>query len=89
MTHPDHWSFEWIDHHRRPVVTPNPDFPLGKPVDISSGIGQSCNGDLPYPATGCGLLIVHCSRCEGAVALTTAGRPDDPCWLRVNCRRKS
>ena len=56
MTHPGHWSFEWIDYHRRPVVTPNPDFPLGKPVDISSGIGQSCNGDLPWPATGCGLL---------------------------------
>ena len=64
---------------------PDPDFPEGKHVILSAAGVPTCEVDLPYPAPECGLLIVKCALCNLQVALTAAGRPDDPRSVRVPC----
>ena len=63
----------------------NPDYPEGVAVDISNGASATCAIDLPYPAPECGTYIVKCHLCRLAVALTAAGRPDDPTRLVMPC----
>lgn len=76
---------EWIDHGREPQCEPDPAFPMGKDLDISAG-ASSCVATLPYPAKRCGYFVVECSKCGMSVAVTTAGRPDDPRSLRMPCK---
>lgn len=80
-------KIEWIDRGREPQCPPNPAFPTGQDVDLGHGV-LSCRADLPYPAKRCGLYIVRCSLCEASVALTTAGRPDDPRSISIPCKMK-
>ncbi len=63
---------------------PNPDYPHG--IDVAPPIsGPSCKVTLPYPAPECGLHHVLCNLCGLTVAVTAAGRPDDPISVTVPC----
>ena len=76
----------WVDHGRSPQHPPNPDYPNGVSVDLSFGADEICTADLPYPAKRCGLYIVSCDRCGLTVAVTTAGRADDPKRVYLGCK---
>ena len=78
---------EWRDRRREPKCPPNPTYPEGKDMDISGGVKPTCSTELPCPAKRCGVYIVTCERCKQRVAVTTAGRPDDPRSLTLACWR--
>lgn len=78
-------KIEWIDHKREPRCAPDPAYPDGKDIN-TVGDRPSCKANLPYPAKRCGLYIVECERCGYRVAITTAGRPDDPRSVRLPCK---
>lgn len=80
------WRIQWHDAGREPQVTPNPQYPEGIDVDVSGGATLGCTTPLPYPARRCGYYTVRCLRCGFTVAITTAGRPDDPRSVRVPCQ---
>lgn len=77
------FKIEWIDHGREPQCAPDPAYPFGK--DIDAGVKVACKAVLPYPAKRCGLYIVECETCGTRVAITTAGRPDDPRSVAIPC----
>jgi hypothetical protein len=77
-------TINWIDHGREPTQKPNPDYPDG--IDLDSGERPACKVELPYPAKRCGVYIVKCD-CGVTIAITTAGRPDDPRSVMVPCAR--
>lgn len=81
MTH----KISWIDHGREPKCQPDPEYPTGKDVGCVEDGQKSCKVDLPYPAKRCGVFIVECETCKVRVAVTTAGRPDDPRSLTMPC----
>lgn len=66
---------------------PDPDFPHGIALDMAAGAVPFCEVKLPYPAPECGLFIVRCRDCPMSVAITAAGRPDDPVSVRLECGR--
>lgn len=76
---------EWIDHGREPQCAPNPLYPKGIDLDASLGARRTCKVDLPYPARRCGHYAVWCSACGMTLAVTTAGRVDDPRSVTVAC----
>jgi hypothetical protein len=76
-------TIKWHDDGREPKCAPNPDYPKG--IDTSRGATRVCSTPLPYPAQRCGYFIVRCTRCNQSVAITTAGRPDDPRSIKLAC----
>ena len=63
---------------------PNPNYPTGQELDLcgeKSGIWI----DLPYPAPECGVFILWGERI-GKVAITVAGRSDDPKRVKIPFR---
>ena len=76
----------WIDGNREPTQPPDPRYPKGIALDLSSRALRTCVVALPYPAKRCGIYHVHCNVCGLTVAITTAGRPDDPCSARLPCK---
>lgn len=80
------FDITWIDHNREPQVPPDPMFPNGRDIDGSHGAEKTCVIDLPCPAKRCGHYLVKCIKCGYVVAITTAGRPDDPRSVKVGCR---
>jgi hypothetical protein len=65
---------------------PNPAYPNG--IEMDARVvkqAKSCTADLPYPAPECGMWIVECEVCYMRVAITAAGRPDDPTRVTFNC----
>jgi len=78
-------NVEWIDGNREPQNPPDPDYPEGIDVDATEGATPTCTTLLPYPAKRCGHFLVTCSVCKQRVAVTTAGRPDDPRSLKIKC----
>jgi hypothetical protein len=78
---------KWHDHGCEPQCRPDPAFPQGKDIDISAG-AKSCMTNLPCPAPRCGHYIVVCTECDRRIAVTTAGRPDDPRSVRVPCKQR-
>jgi hypothetical protein len=77
---------EFLDSGREPQCPPDPNYPTGKYVDLSGGAAASCEARIPYPAPRCGVMAVTCDECGLRVALTVAGRPDDPHTVRLACR---
>jgi hypothetical protein len=78
----------WFDLGREPRVAPNPAFPDGVALDVTTLPGEpSCFVELDYPARRCGYWIVECKACDLSIIITTAGRPDDPRSVRVPCKR--
>jgi hypothetical protein len=78
-------TFKWVDGHREPKEKPNPAYPLGIDVDMSHGAAKSCKTSLPYPTPRCGYYLINCTTCGYTVAVTTAGRVDDPRSIKVPC----
>jgi hypothetical protein len=66
---------------------PDPEYPNGVALDVSDSAKLSCNVALPYPAPECGYWHIACDVCELSVAITAAGRPDDPVSARVPCAK--
>lgn len=77
-------KIEWHDGGREPQCPPDPAYPTGKDVLLVDGI-EKCATRLPYPARRCGYFTVKCERCGAHVAVTTAGRPDDPRSVEIPC----
>lgn len=78
---------EWIDGEREPQCEPDPAYPSGKDVvAVTNEEAPVCRTSLPYPAKRCGVYLVECSQCGLRVAVTTAGRVDDPKSVTVNCK---
>lgn len=77
---------EFIDSGRSPKCKPDPAFPDGMIVDLSEGVTLTCAADIPYPAPRCGLMVVECEKCGVRIALTVAGRVDDPRSVKLACR---
>ena len=81
----EQFKVEWIDHHREPQCKPDPEFPDGKDLDCSFGSDVTCEVMLPHPAKRCGVYVIECSICGRVIAVTTAGRPDDPRNVKMAC----
>ena len=79
----------WQDSGRKAQCAPNPDFPAGVDLDCSDGAEKTCSEKIPYPAAGCGVYFVKCEVCGYTVAITAAGRPDDPRSIKMPCRLAS
>lgn len=77
---------EFIDSGREPLCKPDPAYPKGRDIDISDGAQHTCLVNIPYPAPRCGLMAVTCEKCDIRIALTVAGRPDDPRTVKIACR---
>jgi len=77
---------KWHDAGREPQCAPNPAYPDG--IDLVVGTGpRMCATNLPYPAKRCGHYLVGCTVCGQRIAITTAGRPDDPRSIKMECRK--
>ncbi|MCC6776691.1 MAG: hypothetical protein IT537_08655 [Hyphomicrobiales bacterium] len=80
------FNIEWIDAQREPAMPPNPSYPNGVDIDGSGGAAVTCEVSLPYPAARCGAFIIECRTCGLKVAVTTAGRADDPKTIKLACK---
>jgi hypothetical protein len=76
----------WIDGHRLPQVRSNPAHPNGIDIDLTGSASKTCTTALPYPAKRCGMYDIICDQCGLRVAVTTAGRLDDPRSVKVACK---
>ena len=66
---------------------PDPAWPTGKDLLVARPEETSCLVKLPYPAPECGCWVVHCELCNLSVAITAAGRADDPRSVLLPCSR--
>jgi hypothetical protein len=82
------FKIDWLDSGREPQCAPDKRYPNGIDLDMSGGRPMTCITDLPYPAPRCGLWRVTCNTCGYVVAVTAAGRVDDPRSVRIPCDRK-
>jgi hypothetical protein len=80
-------TVEWVSDGRKPQCAPNPDFPRGVYADAACG-AHGCAIGLPYPAPCCGVWLIKCSVCDNTVAITAAGRADDPYAAKIPCKLK-
>ena len=78
---------KFLDAGRFPQCKPDPHFPKGRDIDASDGASLTCCRNLPYPAPRCGVYVVQCNDCGLNVALTVAGRPDDPRTVKLACKQ--
>lgn len=76
----------WFDGGRWPQSPPNPAYPEGIDFPASSPTLPHCRISLPYPAKRIGHYVVDCATCGMTILVTTAGRPDDPRSVAVNCK---
>lgn len=67
---------------------PDPAYPNGKKIECPYAEGKSCLVKLPYPAPECGYWLVSCRDCGCQVAVTAAGRPDDPVSFYMPCQEE-
>ena len=79
-------KIEFLTKGRKPKCQPNPLFPNGVDADLSNGAALTCTTEIPYPAPCCGLMVVECEKCGLRVAVTTAGRVDDPRSVKMACQ---
>lgn len=83
---PNSLTVAWIDRGVEPQGPPDPTYPNGMGADFTGGAGPGCSTLLPYPAKRCGYFLVSCRACKSNAILTTAGRADDPRWVRIACK---
>jgi hypothetical protein len=76
----------WIDSKSYPKNRPNPKYPNGIDLDMSKGAERSCFIKLPYPAERIGYYDIECATCGLRVAVSTAGRIDDPTSVKIACK---
>jgi hypothetical protein len=82
----DQFIIKWWDSGEEPQCEPNPNYPEGIDLDLTSVGMPSCETKLPYPAKRIGHYVVTCTKCGLRFAVTTAGRPDDPRSVKVGCK---
>lgn len=83
----EQFEVEWNDSGREPRCPSNPEFPEGIDLNlVPSADVASCKCALPYPAKRCGYFILRCQLCGLSLAVTTAGRPDDPRSVTMPCK---
>lgn len=68
----------------------NPAFPDGITINLVNLAEEpepqnTCCVELPYPAPECGHILVVCTACVWRLAISAAGRADDPRTLIVPC----
>lgn len=74
-------------NRRGPPQQPsNPAYPDGVHIQGAVPGARSCTVDLPYPAPERLIWDVRCKRCGYRLAVTAAGRPDDPRSLTLPCQ---
>ena len=81
----------FIDSGREPQCKPDPKYPNGQDIEIPRGYipgSDRCCNNLPYPAPRCGVYLIKCNDCGVNVALTVAGRVDDPRTITIPCKMK-
>jgi hypothetical protein len=77
----------FLDSGREPVCPPDPKFPDGRVVDFGVGADVNrCAVELIYPAPRCGAYVIRCTTCGMSVAVTVAGRVDDPRTVAMPCK---
>jgi hypothetical protein len=80
------FKFTFLDAGREPQCVPDPRYPNGIDLDLSSG-KPGCCFNTPYPAPRCGTMVAECETCGIRVTFTVAGRIDDPRTLKLACRK--
>lgn len=79
-------SIEFVPSGRGKAQCPaDPQFPNGIQVGVLNA-ELSCLVKLPYPAPECGHFRIECHSCNMTLAITAAGRADDPFSVRVPCK---
>jgi hypothetical protein len=79
----------FIDSGREPQNKPDPKYPDGMDINLATSVIQkTCCRNLPYPAPRCGVYQIRCRTCDLVVAITVAGRPDDPRTVQLPCKAK-
>jgi hypothetical protein len=86
QTNPSHLRVTWKGTGQQPTQPPNPEFPNGCEVHLAAPDQPTCAASLPYPAPCIGGHLIECSRCGARVAVSAAGRPDDPHTVHIRCR---
>lgn len=90
MTHAatsDSHKVEFVPSGRGKAQCPsNPEYPNGIDINGAGEAAESCKVTLPYPAPECGLYRVECRLCGFSLAITAAGRPDDPKSVTLPCQ---
>ena len=77
---------EWYSEGEAPKCKPDPAYPNGKALE-SPGPGRRCVAPLPYPSPCIGAYRLVCDKCGMQVAVTAAGRPDDPVSVEIVCAK--
>lgn len=67
---------------------PDPRYPNGIAINAATPDRRSCYVTLPYPAPECGFWVVNCEQCGLSMAVTAAGRPDDPISIIISCKER-
>jgi len=80
------FSVDWIDSGRLTEYPADPGYPRGVAIDVALDAPHACRVELPWPAERIGQWVVICRVCGYAIALSTAGRADDPHTARLPCR---
>jgi hypothetical protein len=83
-----HLRVTWAGTGQQPTQPPNPEFPNGCEVHLAERGEPACTARLSYPAPCIGAHLIVCSRCGASVAVSAAGRPDDPHTAHIRCRTK-
>lgn len=78
-------SIEWKGAGRKATQPPNPGYPKGIVVRGKDNV-PACKAIPKYPAPECGVWLLECSICGSSIAVTAAGRIDDPCEIWVPCK---
>jgi hypothetical protein len=83
---PKQFDVAWVDGMRQPQNKANPAYPAGLDINAVPPGGTGCRVALPYPAKRIGRYVIECKLCELRVAVTTAGRADDPRSVAMPCK---
>jgi hypothetical protein len=83
----NHAKFEvsWLKRADRSTQKPDPAYPNGVIANLSKGAVQVCQVNLQYPAPCPGTHFIRCKLCGITVAVTAAGRVDDPTVAVIAC----
>jgi len=85
----DNLSATWLPRSggRPPTQPADPAWPKGQDIDFADGRSDvpTCAATLPWVDNKIGLYLVDCSFCGQRVAITVAGRKDDPLATRLVC----
>lgn len=77
----------FLDSGLEPQNKADPKYLNGMEVDLREhALQKYCCRNLPYPAPRCGVYSIKCRVCGLVIALTVAGRADDPRSVTLPCK---